>query len=53
MLGTGNTGTTGTGEAGVTSQAGVAECCSASAGFAAAAKAERFRRCVPLSVVTW
>ena len=41
MLGTGNTGMTGTGE-----------CCSASAGFAAVTKAERFHRSVPLSVVT-
>ena len=52
MLGAGNTGMTGTGEVGVTSQAGIAECCSASAGFAAVTKAERFRRSVPLSVVT-
>ena len=40
VLGTGNTGVTCTG------------CCSVSAGFAAATKAERFRRSVPLSVVT-
>ena len=33
MLDNGNTGMTGTGEAGVTSQAGIAECCSASAGL--------------------
>ena len=52
MLGTGNTGMTGTGEAGVTSQAGVAECCSASVGFAMATKAGRFRLSVSLSVVT-
>ena len=51
MLGTGNTGVTCTGEAWLTSPAGMAECCSVSAGFAAATKAE-FRRSVPLSVVT-
>ena len=52
MLGTGNTGVTCTGEAGLVSLASIAECCSVSAGFAAATKAERFRRSVPLSVVT-
>ena len=52
VLGTGNTGVTCTGEAWLTSPAGIAECCSVSAGFAAATKAERFRRSVPLSVVT-
>ena len=52
MLGTGNTGVTCTGEAGLTSPAGMAECCSVSAGFAAATKAERFRQSVPFSVVT-
>ena len=52
MLGTGNTGVTCTGEAGLTTPAGIAECCLVSAGFAAATKAERFRRSVPLSVVT-
>ena len=52
MLGTGNTGVTSTGEAGLTSPAGIAECCSVSAGLAAATKAERFLRSVPLSVVT-
>ena len=44
VLGTGNTGMTCTGEGGLTSPAGIAECCSVSTGFAAAAKAERFRR---------
>ena len=52
MLGTGNTGVTCAGEAGLTSPASMAECCSVSAGFAAATKAERFRRSVPFSVVT-
>lgn len=40
-----------TGEAGLTSPVGIAECCLVSAGFAAATKAEWFRRSVPLSVV--
>ena len=52
MLGTGNTGVTCTGEAGLTSPVGIAECFSVSAGFSAATKAEWFCRSVPLSVVT-
>ena len=52
MLGTGNTVVTCTGEAGLTSPAGMAECCSVSAGVAATTKAERFRRGVPFSLVT-
>ena len=52
VLGTGNTGVTGTGEAGLTSPTGIAECCSVSVSFTAATKAERFLWSVPLSVVT-
>ena len=52
MLGTGNTGVTGTGEAGLTSPTGIVECCLVSVSFAAATKAERFLWSVPLSVVT-
>ena len=47
VLGTGNSGVTRASEAGLTSPAGIAECWSVSAGFAAATKAERFRRSVP------
>ena len=36
VLGTGNTGVTGTGEAGLTSPTGIAECCLVSVSFAAA-----------------
>ena len=52
MQGTGNTGVTGTGEAGLTSPTGIAECCSVSASFSAATKAEWFRWNVPPSVMT-
>ena len=41
MLRTSNTGMTGTGEAGLTSQPGNTGCCSAAAGFAAANKNQR------------
>ena len=52
VLRTSNTGMTGTGEAGLTSQSGKTGCCSAAAGFAAANKTERFRRSVPLSIAS-
>ena len=52
MLGTGNTWVTCTGEARLTLPVGITECCSVSAGFAAATKAEWFSWSVPLSVVT-
>ena len=52
MPGTSNTGVTGTSEAGLTSAAGIADCCLVSVSFAAATKAEWFRRSIPLSVMT-